>query len=862
MGYTWMRTIEGQAPQYLELDSLASRRLEQSGWQEAGAVAYHQTVLEIAPEFFPGTDVRRMARRIKEVCDTLLRAGVHQSHLETIRSQNVRRWIECALAIQKRLAAKKQYAKAGKIRLACQLDHEPIPVTVAGFPRVFPEEAELIDAIAGPGSEWYFPLADHRWFEENREQIDSLRQRGWQVVEERFDPETLGQRMACQFVEGGQTTQAHLRAYHDIEAEARGTLAEIKQRLLEGVSPADIAIASRQESIYGLWLMSIADEYEVPVNVFYQTPLAQTRLGAWISLLLRVLRDGFPYEPTIWLLQNPLTVLKGKHGIWRQAALDRTEGRRAWSERAPVLTDFDQHTQRTRKAWIKAWQHFLKQLGAPHAVQKWPREACAWVRYEEALGQLAQYDSGADLSWTQFERDLTDLLSLIMTPVKPGRGGIELHSPVSLRGARVRHLFVLGMMEGYLPAAYREEPVLDFHLRDQLRQAGLHLERADETAPREALAFWSLLQAADSTLSLSWCQYHQGKELLPSPYLDRLNLENEQTLSPKAASLIEWRRCHLANGSAVDDPVLVQAQAACQAERSRLLSPCFDEHDGFTGASLDIQQHVFSPSQLTELGQCPFRWYARSVLKLGPPDEKEAEPDAAIRGSICHEVLQRAVVDARNQPNFQEALLACLPMVFDQVATEKGLHRYAAWPSRRAEWLGLLQRAVQGGDFMQDGAQALECERKIEGQWHGLKVRGIIDRIDQMGEQYWIVDYKTSSQKPAGIQNEEGENQVDLQLSIYQSLLNQQSGYEDKPSQAYYYLLPTVKKEKLQLDAQAHERFVAQVKTMFARGQFPVRPDREMKSCTYCDFEALCRKGPRLAHKTYSITETDDAANP
>src|SRR5436305_1422903 len=126
--------------------------------------------------------------------------------------------------------------------------------------------------------------------------------------------------------------------------------------------------------------------------------------------------------------------------------------------------------------------------------------------FDAGLGGLAGPGDG-ELSVVAFAEELREALGVLTVPAHPGRGGVELHTPLSLYGARVPHIFVLGAAEGALPAPVREDPVLDFREREQLAAAGARLETAAGAASRETLPFWALLHAepeeAEETLAAS-----------------------------------------------------------------------------------------------------------------------------------------------------------------------------------------------------------------------------------------------------------------------------------------------------------------------------------------------------------------------
>ena len=115
-----------------------------------------------------------------------------------------------------------------------------------------------------------------------------------------------------------------------------------------------------------------------------------------------------------------------------------------------------------------------------------------------------------------------------------------------------------------------------------------------------------------------------------------------------------------------------------------------------------------------------------------------------------------------------------------------------------------------------------------------------------------VKDYKTSSSKPKGARDGTGSTKVDVQLPIYlyaaQTALFQQEAVVG----GHYYSLTKREKRILgraeQGDA-ALEPLAEQVKEALASGAFPVDPDSSRNACRYCEFDLVCRQGPRVERK-------------
>src|SRR5205085_11116757 len=91
---------------------------------------------------------------------------------------------------------------------------------------------------------------------------------------------------------------------------------------------------------------------------------------------------------------------------------------------------------------------------------QWAREIIALSRLEEGLAEMLRLPDEA-ITGERFREEVLEALTLLTVPAQPGRGGVELHTPLSLFGARCRHVYLMGAAEGRLPAPVREAEVLD-----------------------------------------------------------------------------------------------------------------------------------------------------------------------------------------------------------------------------------------------------------------------------------------------------------------------------------------------------------------------------------------------------------------
>ena len=123
-----------------------------------------------------------------------------------------------------------------------------------------------------------------------------------------------------------------------------------------------------------------------------------------------------------------------------------------------------------------------------------------------------------------------------------------------------------------------------------------------------------------------------------------------------------------------------------------------------------------------------------------------------------------------------------------------------------------------------------------------------------------LLDYKTSSTKPAGVKNALGKAELDIQLSIYMDVVG--TLFPDETvTDAYYYSLKTHKLSRTGRDEAALAAFAERVKSHLEMGHYPVEPDIDRNACRTCPFDLVCRKGTRLSRKQQSLElqhESDD----
>lgn len=840
------------------IEGLALSVLGRARMRVVPAVAAGRVLRAACRDLFDAGDAEAAARGLKLSVQTLLRTDADLTGLMDVGSKRVRDLARVTAGYITRLRGSNLVDQSEVLWRAAELNPARKKVYIHGYFRPRVDELAFIDAIAGDESEFVLPCTEHPISSENREAVEFLRQRGWVVDSTAAGPLTPGQRLAIDFASGhGAGHLVSACSYPHVEAEVRGTLARIKRLLIAGAAPDVIALVARDDAFYGPVVSAIAWEYGLPVRTLYAVPLSETRLGSWLELLFEAVLNGLPFEATARLLAQPMGPgLPDRQ--WAAVRARHPSGLARWQALGIDLSPLASLPRReTRSQWIEHLRELFGAFATGDRVGQWAREMLAYNTLQIELDSLASL-SVEILTLEEFAAELTELLGIVTVPAQPGSGGIELHTPMSLFGTHHAHLYVMGLAEGMLPATLAQDPVLDFRERHKLAEQGFEFETAADAARREALSFFALLQTATESVTLSYPRTLQGREAFPSPYLSRLGATAFDVAPPCiVSSPEELRRVLIREPLENGDLVLPRARRAFIVEHGRESTSRHDEYDGVTGVPFDLNKHVWSVSQLTALGQCPFGWFSQFALKLGEAEEAEDSLSAAVRGNLYHKVLEAALKGAVRQTESPHAgvirglVLEGLEGAFRRVEKEMGLALLPSWDAQREEHLTVLRRAVAGADFIKNDAIVIASEQKFEGTWQGMKVRGVVDRIDRTPDGIVLVDYKSGASLSPGPKDSDGKTRLDIQLPLYAHVVSASLFGGEHVADAYYYSLSKsrVIKRSLGGDPAPITTFVDHIKDYLQEGRFPVEPDAERTACAYCDYDLVCRKGARLERK-------------
>jgi ATP-dependent helicase/nuclease subunit B len=521
------------------------------------------------------------------------------------------------------------------------------------------------------------------------------------------------------------------------------------------------------------------------------------------------------------------------------------------------------------------------------------------------------------IEWSSFYEELEQAVAAcVYDRPRQAQGAVIAQELHNLRPRRYRSVFVLGLVEGELPVRLTERSPYTMIEREEIRRCGIDLAETAADAGADLTQFYKAISSATERLYLSWARTDlAGGELLRSYLIDEIlaaapacevripqnptraermsphNIGSLQELAVATAYCLrqstdgedndtsrlqdELREATALLGSNLKSWPMTLRGAAVEWGRMRGRS-----EPGFAGLIEDEEllarlekligpTCVWSVSQLNDYGTCPFRFFARQVLRLTDAAEP-VEGFAADRlGNAYHRILEKlhARLQVEGKPLSLESLDVATELAatisegeLEEMVAAGELRRGALWEFEkeqiRRNVVALLHKEIEWSG--ESAARPVAFEQKFGlGGWPALQVQseggsiklcGIIDRIDEGEDGLVVIDYKTSK---TPIRHNDALDGRNLQLPIYLMAAARVVRPGGRVSSAYYLHINSRKKgsplphrddSRLTLDgiiAQAEDyirRYVGDAQA----GLFPVRPNKG-RCPNQCEIEPLCR---------------------
>jgi ATP-dependent helicase/nuclease subunit B len=244
--------------------------------------------------------------------------------------------------------------------------------------------------------------------------------------------------------------------------------------------------------------------------------------------------------------------------------------------------------------------------------------------------------------------------------------------------------------------------------------------------------------------------------------------------------------------------------------------------------------------------ECPFRFFLENVMDMQEVDTRKSEMDAMDYGTFAHAALEPLVQnpDIISPEEIQQVVVNALDRVIElrygkTLSAPLQIQRHTLEQRLRA----LAQHEAQ---IRSEGWRTVLAEEKVTLEISGITVSGKIDRIDRRGNDFRVLDYKTTdseqipekqlfttardhTQEYARITDENGKERAwcDLQLPVYILMLRQLQPDAESVQAGYFNLPKAVSNTGLkiwntatQAEIQSAENCLRGIVADISRGRF------------------------------------------
>lgn len=504
------------------------------------------------------------------------------------------------------------------------------------------------------------------------------------AVAEPFGPESgVARALFTDDVATESSMRVAIESCSDPLAESEWAVRRCLAHLAAGVPAASLALVVRDLESYAPLLHASALRLGVPLRLHRRVPLKANAFARFVldALAFCASRDVRALAP---LLDSSYLALDREQrqrleGLVRDAAAG---GRRQWeilSEGVAASDSVHRWLQRlvvwraehsADRAGVVVWAGRLRDLFADLAaaddepgVPTSERDQWAQSAFQRALSHAASIDQArgnAPLGLGEFAAFCRSLCDVADAPLPPNGEGVEVVASAEELGT-VRCVQVLGMLEGVFPRRRSEDPVLfDAHRAElsALRPGLPPLPDSRTAARAERDAFYRACTCASHDLVFSYPETEEDRDNVPAFYLSEVaRAAGEVSRLPRAR--LDWVPKGAEGGSEADRRLAQALEAPRERPGVRRLRT--DEAIERVRAP---QAGPFSPRDLRDALECPFRGVARGRLALRGPSE-----DAWWSG------LRRLAAKARlaassDEGSARSALLAALDAEIETVRPE------------------------------------------------------------------------------------------------------------------------------------------------------------------------------------------------
>ncbi len=597
----------------------------------------------------------------------------------------------------------------------------------------------------------------------------------------------------------------------NFEAEAQAAAAAVITALNQGQTPVALVALDRSSLRR---IRALLERSGVPLLDETGWLLATTRAAAAVVAVLRAAQPDASADARLdwlktWPLAPPLAV-DALEADWRgrRHVPARAAGQRLWAEAQEHLEPLRRPGARPLAAWLDSLQELLARDGsfdrlAADAAGSQVLAALGWPAGAAWCGAAAELrvDLAGFIAWVESTLEATPFLPL------PDPGAQVVLTPLARAlGRPFGHIVVPGADALHLGAP-DTPPAL---IQRAMAQA-LGLDDAESRRRSQRLALSQVLRAGRVTLLRR--RRDDDEPLADSPDVMWLCLARARALAAPWP-VRDWQ------AAVVSLPVAPSAMPEPVAT--------------------DALPSELSATLVQALRDCPYKFFARAVLRLAEDDELDAALAKRDFGNWLHAVLHHF----HSERDFTAPPLPQLLAAAELVTLELGLDAAELLPFRASfehivpAYLAWLAAREAQGWFWSDG----ESDHRVApAALHGLTLRGRIDRLDHGPDgQRELIDYKTGS--ATALKNKVKAPLDDIQLAFYAALLDADAHFG-----AAYLALDGADAPLAIAQPGVHEHAQTMLQGLGAewlrlQQGAPLPALGESPTCDFCEARGLCRR--------------------
>jgi RecB family exonuclease len=442
---------------------------------------------------------------------------------------------------------------------------------------------------------------------------------------------------------------------------------------------------------------------------------------------------------------------------------------------------------------------------------------------------------------------------------RAGEAGIHLLDAQAVRFGEFESITIVGLIEGEWPDRPRRNI---FYSPGVLASLGWPSERDRRSA--SVAAFVDLVRSPSDEVLISTFMFDDEALVEPSSLVE--DLESAHLTVVKEESPAERSPVFVEEALSID-PIQLDALGADAREwavvRTERSPSTLDGYHGMAGPQ---PPRAWSVSAIETYLTCPFKFFARYVMRLDEEREDEEVMDPMQQGLFVHKVFEAFFTTWQNQghrgittTNLDAARRLFAEVVETQLSglpeAEAALERTRLLGSPVAAGLGEVVFRMEA----ERPAEVVErlLEYRLEGEFEfvgprgvrRMALRGVADRLDLLADgTFRLIDYKLSS-APSKSRA--------LQLPIYGLCAEQRLRAHSTGSGARSWTLGeaayisfrgakrvtplfTKRSDRDSVLASAQERLIDAVEGI-ERGDFPPTPE-DVFLCGFCSYGSVCRK--------------------